>query len=94
MSAGQYRIHSLAVQPVEEAFLPRSKRKISSSDRAVWQKPGQQDIRAKMHMMMTVDTGRILLVEAAKLVKLGRNYILKGLLKSRMVKNLGQTMAG
>ncbi len=71
MTLRQDAVHDLPIEPVSEALLSRLEGEVSPYDGSGWQESPQQNIGAKVHVMMAVKTHRRRSIEATELVNLG-----------------------
>src|SRR5215469_4171835 len=77
IAAGKELVDTASIKAVREAFLPGFKRETPPRDGSAWQQSCQQDVRTKVHVMVAIDPLRCRPIEAAKLVDLSRDGVLK-----------------
>ncbi len=77
MAPQQHAIDHATICSVHYALLARLKREVPSHERSPRQKALREDVRAEVHMMVTIDARGIGAVETAKLVNLCRDDILE-----------------
>src|SRR5882724_12343711 len=78
MPTSQDAVHDLAIKPIRQALLSRLEREVSPHNRPRWQQSPKEDVRAQMHVVVTVDSRWREPVKTVELVELGRHEVLKG----------------
>jgi hypothetical protein len=77
MMSGEQAVHNSAIETVAPTLLTRLKGKISPNKQTLRQQPLDQNVGAKVGVMMPIETGWTFLVNPAEFVDLGRHNVFK-----------------
>jgi hypothetical protein len=86
-------VNDPTIQAVGGALFPRVERKVSPRYRSGWQQSRHQNVRAKVHVMMTVQPLGHSSIQPTELLDLRRNHIFERADQRWVKKGLGQTIA-
>ena len=84
MAPAHDAIDRRSVHPVPDRFFAGPEREISPHQRPGWQQTTKNDVRAQMHVMMAIETGRRDVVEASEFLELRLDHIFERAGEPRM----------